>query len=47
MSGLYRRLDAGTREPLLEAVAERIRTRMGDRAARRYVTVMRVGQRTD
>jgi SAM-dependent methyltransferase len=46
-ASLYRRLDAGTREPLLEAIAERIRTRMGDRAARRYVTVMRVGQRTD
>jgi len=41
----YLRLETSTREPLLEAIAERIRTRMGDRAARRYLTVMRIGQR--
>ncbi|MEJ3750481.1 class I SAM-dependent methyltransferase [Actinomycetes bacterium KLBMP 9797] len=41
----YRRLDRDVREPLLDAVAERIRTRMGDRAARRYLSVLRVGQR--
>ncbi|MDG4797065.1 class I SAM-dependent methyltransferase [Micromonospora sp. WMMD1082] len=43
----YRRLDRDVREPLLDAVAERIRTRMGDRAARRYLSVLRVGQRAD
>jgi SAM-dependent methyltransferase len=43
----YRRLDASVREPLLDAVAERIRTEMGDRAIRRYLTVMRFGRRAD
>ncbi|MFJ9107326.1 class I SAM-dependent methyltransferase [Streptomyces sp. NPDC102283] len=42
---LYRRLDRDVREPLLDAVAERIRTRMGDRASRRYLSVLRVGRR--
>ncbi|MER0444368.1 methyltransferase domain-containing protein [Streptomyces sp. Edi4] len=42
---MYRRLDHEVREPLLDAIAERIRTRMGDRAARRYLSVLRVGQR--
>ncbi|MFI7405756.1 methyltransferase domain-containing protein [Streptomyces sp. NPDC049541] len=42
---LYRRLDPEVREPLLDAVAERIRTRMGDRAPRRYLSVLRVGRR--
>jgi SAM-dependent methyltransferase len=41
----YRRLDRDVREPLLDAIAERIRTRLGDRAARRYLSVLRVGQR--
>jgi SAM-dependent methyltransferase len=44
-TSLYRKLDREVREPLLDAVAERIRTRMGDRAPRRYLTVMTVGQR--
>ncbi len=44
---LYRRLDRGVREPLLDAIAERIRTRMGDRASRRYLSVLRVGQRAE
>jgi SAM-dependent methyltransferase len=44
-NSLYRKLDPGIREPLLDAIAERIRTRLGDRAARRYLTVLRVGQR--
>jgi len=44
-TSLYRRLDHDVREPLLEAIAERIRTRMGDRASRRYLSVLRVGQR--
>lgn len=43
-TSLYRKLDPDVREQLLGAIAERIRTRMGDRAARRYVTVLRVGQ---
>jgi hypothetical protein len=43
----YRKLDHDVREPLLNAIAERIRTRMGDRVTRRYLSVMRIGQRTD
>ncbi|WP_413798044.1 class I SAM-dependent methyltransferase [Streptomyces iranensis] len=45
-TSLYRRLDRDVREPLLDAVAERILTRMDDRASRRYLTVLRVGQWT-
>jgi SAM-dependent methyltransferase len=41
----YRRLDRDVREPLLDAVAERIRTDLGNRATRRYLSVLRVGQR--
>src|SRR5690242_18062819 len=41
----YRRFDRDVREPLLDAIAERIRARMGDRAPRRYLGVLRVGQR--
>ncbi len=41
----YRILDPGVREPLIDAIAERIRTRMGDRVSRRYLTFLRVGQR--
>lgn len=44
-TSLYRGLDPGIREPLLDALATRIRTRMGDRAPRRYLTVLGVGQR--
>jgi hypothetical protein len=44
---LYRQLDPTVREPLLDAVAERIRTRMGDRAERRYLVALRIGQRVD
>jgi hypothetical protein len=44
-TSVYRKLDPDVREPLLDAIAERIRTRMGDRAARRYLSVLRVGQR--
>ncbi|WP_198348184.1 class I SAM-dependent methyltransferase [Plantactinospora sp. KBS50] len=43
---IYRRLDPDVREPLLDAVAERIRGRMGDRAPRRYLSVLRIGRRT-
>lgn len=46
-TSLYRALEHDIREPLLEAIAERIRTRMGDRAARRYLSVLRVGQRAE
>lgn len=42
---LYRKLDHDVREPLLDAIAERIRTRMGDRISRRYLSVLRVGRR--
>jgi SAM-dependent methyltransferase len=44
-TSVYRKLDAAVREQLLEAIAERIRSRMGDRAPRRYLGVLRVGQR--
>lgn len=44
-TSLYRRLDPETRERLLDAIAERIRMRMGDRAPRRYLCVLRVGRR--
>ena len=46
-TSIYRRLDTEVREPLLDAIAERIRTRMADRVARRYLSVLRVGQRTE
>ena len=42
---IYRNLDLNIREPLLHRIAERIRTRMGDRTSRRYLSVLRVGQR--
>jgi hypothetical protein len=43
----YRQLSADVREPLLHAIAERIRTSMGDRVSRRYLSVLRIGQRAD
>jgi SAM-dependent methyltransferase len=46
-TSLYRKLDRDVREPLLNAIAERIRTHMGDRAPRRYLTVLHVSQRAD
>jgi SAM-dependent methyltransferase len=46
-SSPYGALDPDVREPLLGAIAERIRTRMGDRVPRRYLSVLRVGQRRD
>jgi len=42
----YRRLDASVREPLLNAIAQRIRTTLDDHATRHYLTVLRAGQRT-
>jgi SAM-dependent methyltransferase len=46
-TSVYRQLDHDIGEPLLEAIAGRIRTRMGDRVPRRYLSVLRVGQRLD
>jgi hypothetical protein len=46
-TSLYRRLDSNVRDPLLDAIAERIRTQMGDRASRRYLSVLRAGQRAE
>lgn len=46
-TSLYRKLEHDRREPLLDAIAEHIRTHMGDRASRRYLSVLRVGQRAD
>ena len=42
---IYRRLDPTVREPLLDGITERIRTRMDDRAPRRYLSVIRAGRR--
>ncbi len=44
-TSLYRKLDSDVRDALLEAIAERIRTSMGDRVSRRYLSVLRAGQR--
>jgi len=44
-TSLYRRLGSNVREPLLDAIAEHIRTQMGDRASRRYLSVLWAGQR--
>jgi SAM-dependent methyltransferase len=44
-ASIYRKLDVATREPLLDAIAERIRTRMGNRAPRRYLSVLSVARR--
>jgi SAM-dependent methyltransferase len=46
-TSLYRKLEPDVREQLLDAIAERIRTRMGDRAPRRYLSVLRVGRPAD
>jgi SAM-dependent methyltransferase len=46
-TSVYRRLAPDVREPLLDAVAARIRVRMGDRAPRRYLSVLRLGQRSE
>jgi SAM-dependent methyltransferase len=46
-TSVYRRLDVDVREPLLQAIAARIRTRLGDRVSRRYLSVLRAGRRTN
>lgn len=43
----YRLLEPDVRERLLDAIAERIQAQMGDRVPRRYLGVLRVGQRVD
>lgn len=43
----YRRLDSEIREPLLDAVAERVKSRLGDRISRHYLAVLRAAPRTD
>jgi SAM-dependent methyltransferase len=44
-TSIYRKLRPEAREPLLDAIAERIRTEMGDLAPRRYLSFLRVGRR--
>jgi len=46
-TSIYRKIAPDVREPLVESVAERIRTHMGDRAPRRYLGVLRAGRRRD
>ena len=46
-TSIYRKLDTDVRESLLEAIADRIRTRMDDHVSRHYLTVLRVGRRAD
>ena len=41
----YRSLNPSVREPLLDAIAQRIRTELDDHATRHYLTVLRAGQR--
>ena len=44
-TSLYRKLDADVREPLLDAIAERIRSHLDDRVPRRYLSMLRAGRR--
>jgi hypothetical protein len=46
-NSIYRKLTPDVRESLLDAIAERVRTRMGDRAPRRYLSVLHVLRRTE
>lgn len=43
----YRRLSNEIREPLLDAIAQRVQTRLGDRIGRHYLALLRMGQRND
>ena len=43
----YRRLDERTREALLEAIADTVQTRLGNRINRHYLSVLRTGQRVE
>lgn len=40
-TSLYRQLDEPVRDPLLDAIAERVRAGFGDRLPRRYLSVLR------
>jgi len=44
-TSLYAALEPAARDALLAAIADRIRTRMGDKAMRRYLAVLRAGRR--
>ena len=44
-TSLYRKLDPDVREPLLDAIAERIRECMSDRASRCYLSFLQVERR--
>jgi SAM-dependent methyltransferase len=44
-TSLYQKIDAEVREPLLDAIAERIGSQMNNRVPRRYLGVLRTGQR--
>ncbi len=46
-TSLYRALAEPVREQLLDAIADRIRTELGDRLPRRYLSVLRAAPRTD
>ena len=46
-NSIYRKLDSDVREPLLDAIAERIRTRLGDRVSRQYLSVLRLAPRAE
>ena len=45
-TSLYQKVDASDREQLLDAIAERVRTHLHDRVPRRYLGVLRAGQRS-
>lgn len=44
-TSLYQKLDDRVRDPLLDAITERIRTHLDDRVPRRYLSVLRAGPR--
>lgn len=44
---LYQRLGDSVREPLLDAIADHIRTRLNDKISRHYLSVLRIGQRAN
>jgi hypothetical protein len=46
-TSLYREPPEGVREPLLQSIADRIHVQIADRAFRRYLSVLRVGQRAE
>jgi SAM-dependent methyltransferase len=46
-TSLYRPLGSEVREPLIDAIAGHIRTQMGDRVARRYLSVLCIGRRAE